>query len=154
MTIDPGTQLTGVALWGHWNAELAPDGVFLVSGGREPGWEQRTYETGKKLNDMIVNYEPQVVAIEQPEYYGHDAATASGAIIKLAVAVGMYAAIAQFRQERQVMLIPVSSWKGQMSKAIVERRIRKIIGASACRKFTKDIWDAVGIGIHLLRGGV
>jgi hypothetical protein len=48
--------------------------------------------------------------------------------------------------------VPVSQWKGQLPKAVVESRIRDSLGATACNRLgiKTHAWDAVGIGLRRL----
>ena len=144
--IDPGTKSTGWALWRKCPSTLYPQSFGLWTA-KDQNWEQRLYTIGKQAAAQFAVTCPSLVVLEQPEYYGHDAATASQAIIKLAIMVGYLKCVAN-NCKADVRLVPVSTWKGQMSKDVVKRRIRSMLGASVCEPYTDDIWDAVGLGLY------
>lgn len=51
----------------------------------------------------------------------------------------------------RVTLITPAQWKGQLPKAVVQRRIEKRLGPKACDRLgiKTHAWDAVGIGMHI-----
>jgi Holliday junction resolvasome RuvABC endonuclease subunit len=157
MSIDPGVELG----WALWNTPHTPNVLphpistgICKANGRLP-WLERITKTmssfSEILNSMTSRYHIEKMYCEWPAYFddvGGQVSAGSGALVKLAVAVGH---IAQIAHERDVEFMPVkvADWKGQVSKEVVIRRIRRRLNVSESRFHTHE-WDAVGIGLHAL----
>lgn len=84
---------------------------------------------------------------ELPTYFERKhVAASSDAVIKLAIQAGAFAGVTALHGAR-FDYAPVQRWKGQLSKELVQRRIRKKLGVLHCVGFHRDVWDAVGIGL-------
>ncbi len=146
ITIDPGTSGCGWARWDSlWN--LLDYGIFIPA-----TWK------GKDINDLqLWQYKAEQVSeemvrqcgtkvteiyIEYPSVFGGGVAAQSGAVVKLACLVGMILGKSPANLQ---WLIPVQEWKGQMSKAMVEKRVKRIL--PNC-KATSHAIDAIGIGLY------
>ena len=77
---------------------------------------------------------------------------ARGDLVKLSIFVGMLCYRARLLVgPENVFFVPVNQWKGQLSKELVELRIKKFYASRNFHaKFTSHEWDAVGIGLHVL----
>lgn len=92
---------------------------------------------------------PLLTFVEWPQDFQSSAgrtASRSGSIVKLSVATGCLMH-EMGRLGGTVRHVPVVDWKGQLSKAQVESRIRRKLGAAACENYDSHVWDAVGIGL-------
>lgn len=164
ITVDPGTEFTGVAIWNaepsSWEQLEAPVEVHLLRSRlvADAPFEDRALDISHQFNIVVRNCtdiqlaKVVEIASELPGTFGGSAASMAasirGDIVKLAFMVGCigrvsHAAGIPFRP------VEVREWKGQMSKSLVERRIRDLLGRAQCSDFQRDIWDAVGIGLHL-----
>lgn len=149
LAIDPGSNGTGVALF--LPRETAPAETRVLTSGAKT-WEARC----KALLTLLLNLDTtwsrahglSRVVIEQPQFFdaagGHMVAR-RGDLAKLCMFAGMSYGIFAPRS----LLVPVYQWKGQLPKAVVNRRIEERLGVKACRKFRTHAWDAVGIGMYV-----
>jgi hypothetical protein len=155
LTIDPG-QRTGVALWSiaEWKKQLPPmctDYWSIPSCDRVLPWGQRCNLLAEKLGIVLNSGNIHRVYCEMPAFFeshGGMAAATKGDLIKLTYLVGVYAGICHIHRVRFTP-VPVVEWKGQLPKEIVKKRILKKLGRHACQGYHGDIWDAVGIGLHV-----
>lgn len=152
LAVDPGTKSTGIAVWDSpsTTTNFVPHFVDLLIASDRDNWFTRAHAMSLQFRTMLIGLRPRSVVIELPEYYGHDPATATQSIIKLTVLVGMMAALSYELDVPELQLIPVSQWKGQMSKGVVQRRIIKLLAPHDCSGYEDDIWDAVGLGLYHL----
>jgi hypothetical protein len=169
ITIDPGTEYCGVAVWEAdaklWAAVRPPVAVALLRPSTVAGtpYEDRATNIASKFSlDVLSRFhyldaprecrQTIEIASEFPEIFGADggsmAAGVKGTWMKLAFMVGCIAMAGAVRGI-PFRPVPVRQWKGQMPKDMVERRIRRVLGDTACAPFKRDIWDAVGIGLFL-----
>lgn len=158
LAIDPGLQGTGLAFWSA--NKTRPSWVKVIRPNR-PGlasvytWIDRARSLAEQIGaielDMIIATGKEVrIVCELMEM--HQSARAqmmwkTGDLQRTLVLIGMIA-----RTDRSVELVKPSEWKGQLSKAIVERRLREKIGNKACDRLgiESHAWDAVGIGLWAL----
>ena len=151
ISIDPGTP-SGYAVWDDKTfRELVPPIKWGVTdaGPKSEPWNLRTDITILSLQTLLDDYRPRVVYCEQPvlmaESVAGQAAARRGDLVKLAMAVGR---INQICADRMIpfRLIDVARWKGQLSKEMVEKRIRRKLPDLEARSHA---WDAVGIGLFV-----
>jgi hypothetical protein len=92
------------------------------------------------------------VYCEMPIFFGGTSggvgAAETGALQKLSFLVGTYARTFDLAGAKFIPVL-VTKWKGQLTKDVVCRRIEGMLGEVACKKFKADIWDAVGLGLHV-----
>lgn len=157
LSLDPGLTGMGLAVWEErtWadRRAVAPlcSQTFEPSGKMD--WEQRGQDYAERLGRYLFTQSFEVVEAycEFPIFYasspgGHMAA-ATGDLLKLTYSVGCLAgAIAP----GHFHAIKVPDWKGQLSKRLVEDRIRKLLGNEKCDELgiTSHGWDAVGVGLY------
>ncbi len=146
ITIDPGTSGCGWAIWTHsW--DLVSYGIFIPEewrGGEYSElrkWLYKAEQVSEKIRQLCWEAVDELY-IEYPSVFGGGVAAQSGAVVKLACLVGMIMGNsgAGYR-----FLVPVQEWKGQMSKSMVEKRIKRIL--PTC-KATSHAIDAIGIGMY------
>ena len=158
LSIDPGFAF-GWALWSDLG-ELQKVGVVPVPAHlKKPNvdWTRRYEWTQDRFfeicNEDLVDDRIWQVVIELPQFFNTaqgQAVAGKGDLGKLMLVVGAMAAIAHGGSLGLfVRFAPVIQWKGQLPKSVVEKRIRKILGASFCEEMCikKHGWDAVGIGL-------
>lgn len=133
-------------------------GLFGLIGNKDGGliYQKRTIQVVDRLFDTL-NEEcsplrPVKVYCEWPVIFkgtGSMVAESSGSLIKLAYWVGYFAGVLSEKWS-SVEFIPVepNKWKGQLSKEMVEQRLRKIIGEKLWAQLNpkSHAIDAIGIG--------
>lgn len=152
IALDPGLQGTGLAIWpdATWGEVLSPSEVVVFNPVRGLTWEAQGQNHALRLQKHLGRRRVVRAYCEVPVFYASSAgghmAAATGDLVKLSFAVGCLAgAIPLGRFEG----VKVPEWKGQLSKPIVELRIRKILGDICCQHLNikTHAWDAVGIGL-------
>jgi len=157
LSVDPGTPL-GYAWWR--GSRLLECGV--CGGGSEAkkhGWH---FETQNQMNLFWCHVcsfadtkaTPDVIVCEWPQHFSSavgNAAAIRGDIVKLSTVVGWVWSMAAALQT-EFKPAPVMTWKGQLSKTLVQSRIVDRLGTKTIKrcKPKSHAWDAVGIGLwHL-----
>lgn len=155
LSIDPGSGGTGIACWDfvRWNRDLLPvhvGNVFAAGGknlktdSRNTLWQSQAADITAKVYDIIQATNAQQAYVEYPLLMGSaggNAAAGTGSLVKLAVLVGMIMETCRV-SGIPVIAYPVSEWKGQCSKEIIEKRIRKRVGEGG--------WASVGAKSHMI----
>lgn len=163
IAIDVGVNGMGWARWEGARRDRSlrpPDtcGIFEI----ENKWLREPFEVRADMvmmNLMITGYSfggaPWTQVMEWPEFragsaVGH-AAASTDSLSMLAFMCGQHCRQGLLFQCENV-LVPVSEWKGQLPKDVVERRLRAAIGGEARSgvDIESHAWDAVGIGLHWL----
>lgn len=142
MTIDPGGTGSGWALWSKgW--KLLSNGVVIPPGTGEDKWEERAYYTVSSLSRVAKCAGCSLGFVEYPAFFQANGGgvASSGALVKLAWFVGLVCG----KLPMHVELVTVGEWKGQLPKAVVERRIREILPGVKAKSHD---WDAIGIGLY------
>lgn len=105
------------------------------------------YQQMQKLNIL---YSPDKIIIEVPEYYGHAAymSRESGSLFKLTFVAGMLMALPH------TFAINPTTWKGQMSKTIVQNRMALNMKKLDIMGMDHNIVDAISIGWWAIHGKV
>jgi hypothetical protein len=158
LALDPGLNGTGYAMWKsrsraeHHARRWAPDQVGVINvRGPEVDWWERALMIAELVALMRYSERTRVVC-EFTEY--HQAAHRvmswkTGDLQKLTFLSGVI-----FAMTRPNSFFPIvtSGWKGQLSKRLVEERIRKKLGRETCERLgiKTHAWDAVGIGLWAL----
>lgn len=151
LAIDPGLIL-GYAYFPE--GKMYPTHVGIIKSKiKEKDFVMQAHNVATQYTHLLVTYAPRTVAIEWPAVYGSlsgRAAAGSGSVVKLAFTVGK---LAQIVEDYGAFFVPieVNKWKGQLSKKIVIKRIKRIISSSRLKKLApeKDAWDAIGIGLFM-----
>ena len=153
MAIDPGTKNLG---WAIFEAKLEEGSfVYQKSGvvkirNKSLTWLQRLDLMVTEVRRIMSENENGVdcIVIEKPEIFQGSnkgrAANNSGTILKLTSLVFSIRMMARIRG-KVVILIPVIQWKGQIPKAITQKRIKTHLGIDI---ESQDESDAVGLGMY------
>lgn len=106
-----------------------------------------------KLAQKLGPLNPRAFFVEWPQIrsgaVGH-AAAVRGDVSALAYCCGAMCEMMRALGPRtECALLPVSEWKGQLPKAVVNKRIARAIGTEdKCgESFDSHAWDAVGVGL-------
>jgi hypothetical protein len=160
LALDPGLGGTGYALWiarkraEHTRRHWAPDqaGVIDLRGdyAKEEWWVR--CHTIAELIKLLLPSERTNIVCEFTEY--HQAAHRvmswkTGDLQKLTFLSGVIYAVTR---PNPFLPIVTSGWKGQLSKRLVEERIRTRLGRQTCERLgiKTHAWDATGIGLWAL----
>lgn len=150
VTIDPGVEI-GWAVWSreHWTTKRAPIATGVITR-RAPQWGLALKKAVRALFKELDNFWIVDSFMEWPAFFESSkgqVTARSEALVKLSCGVGWIAGYLDVR-DIDNKFIPVNQWKGQLTKPAVERRIKRILGADACKGFTSHDWDAVGLGLY------
>jgi len=162
LAIDPGVHM-GWAFWPEGKRYPTKCGVIkpqvnllkmkllLTSDKKDVDFFKKMHSTIHQLGNLVMKLEPKVVVCEWPQSFtsaGGRAATGAGSIIKLAFGVGQVALMAD---ACRAIFIPVkvAQWKGNLSKQIVIKRIKKRLTVARLEYLEPEshAFDAIGIGL-------
>lgn len=142
MTIDPGIAGTGWAIFD--NDTLEYSGVLTPP--KALDWQH-------KMNWLIISLKLIAtkklpgkkikIYVEMPAMFGSakgQVTASSGALVKLTLLVG------QIMREFSAEVLPVNEWKGQLSKQIVEKRVKDFLPGCTAKSHAID---AIGMGLYL-----
>jgi len=103
-----------------------------------------------QMRDLVSEYHPDKIIIEVPEYYGHAAymSRESGSLFKLTFVAGMLMSLPL------TVAINPTTWKGQMSKTIVQNRMALNMSKLDIMGMDHNIVDAISIGWWAIHGKV
>ncbi len=151
VALDPGLNGTGVAVF----QDATPIRTEVVYTKRGAEWWRRaraiadavaqiTEEESRKTTWSRAT--PYRVVCETTQYMGTGMGWKTGDLQRLTFLDGVL-----YERLRPAPFLPIlpMDWKGQLPKPVVEDRIRKILGATVCRKLKIEThaWDATGIGL-------
>ncbi len=152
LSIDPGLQGTGLAVWER--SGPVPTNVFVIPPERRRGmewWDRAEAMAGEVMN-IVHDFDVTEIVCEFMEM--HQSARAqmmwkAGDFQRTLFFIGTIHGMAIENQVRKFRYTPPSEWKGQLPKSVVEHRIRRIVGDKQCTKLGIEThaWDAVGIGL-------
>lgn len=118
---------------------------------------QRIKSLGSMLEGDLRNIRGiRFVACELPQFFNSAHGTmvaAQEGLVKLTMLVGYFGGMCT-HYGVSFSPIKVQDWKGQLPKEVVKNRIRKILRKKQHVLLSKDMWDAVGIGIHWIKNGL
>ena len=141
ITIDPGTNGTGYAIWDkEW--KLVAWGVLRS---KKKEWEEKMEEISFKLRTKVKSYNLSKGYIEEPAKFQGTFGTMvanRGDLVKLSIFVGYIKGYIRIPVES----VPVISWKGQLPKEVVIQRIKRLLPKVNAEDHS---WDAIGIGLYL-----
>jgi hypothetical protein len=154
LTIDPGLGGTGWALLPQVGEPIA-HGVFKATKGH---WADRATDLADALAEMLRDRcfcDDDECYMEFPELFPGSAvsyaATQQGDLFKLVYLIGKLSRVVTSFSGKEPKLILPRSWKGQLPKDVVIRRIRALW--PDCKATSHDA-DAVGMGMMIQKGGV
>lgn len=150
IAIDPGIVL-GFAFWPEKKKYPTQCGIIKPQHGKSKNFFMNIHSTIHQLGKIVLTLKPEFVVCEWPQSFtsvGGRAAAGAGSIIKLAFGIGQIAMVTD-ACEAAFIPVPVAQWKGQLSKAIVIKRIKKKLPASRIEYLEPEshAWDAIGIGL-------
>jgi hypothetical protein len=158
ISIDPGTH-TGVAYWEYSFVDV-PDEVFTINFHQDQGriedklkWmsEEFCEWFGNKVTRQKKLKKPLIVFLEGVELWNtsakSSAAGSKGDLSALAYLVGAYFRIVTV-QGIECITVKPTEWKGQMSDAIVKKRIERVL-TSEMPKCSVHARSAIGIKLAL-----
>ncbi len=152
ISIDPGFGGTGYAVWEHGKFKQQM-GEPILTGTikpRDSDTVDGALEIVDKLWSELNRYEFRRVGIEFPKLFGGSAVSMasaqSGDLFKLVYLIGT---LGNTFRGASVELIPVNTWKGQLTKDVCERRIRGRLGWERKTDIDNHCWDAIGIGLWM-----
>lgn len=160
ISIDPGLQGTGIALWDLAQPPV-PVAVTVLNRSTKGEWWDRAMLMAQELRGWlearVPNWCPADIAVcEFPQYQesaGRSMGWRTGDLQRLTFLTGVFA-----QRLRPAEFYPVepSGWKGQLPKHVVEMRITEQLGKATCKRLgiKTHAWDAVGIGLWAIEKGV
>lgn len=156
--IDPGVQ-TGYCAFSTRELRIVgrkprPEIVGYTNPPTSLSWEQRVVLTGKIIQEKLISKLPTIglcqAWIEQPhnmENEGGYAAQKSESFSKLCLAAGLVWGQMARLVNWDVHLVEVRTWKGQMPKAAVTKRLANIVHPDSVPGISSHAWDATGIAL-------
>lgn len=155
ISIDPGLSGAGIAIWSskNWNTPKGLLSCYLLkaTSRKKITWEMQGQKMALELQALIKGFDVEKIYCEFPILYANNAkglaAAANGSVMKLSYVVGCFATTVELGKFEAIL---VRDWKGQLSKEIIIRRIKRKLGESFCKSLsiTSHCWDAVGIGLY------
>lgn len=149
MTIDPGINGTGVAIWR--GKELI--NLYSINSNKLD-WLSSAFDIAGR---GVIQTPIEWLAFEMPANFASSTASIAagkkGDILKLSILIGM---IISKHDDIIVLPVTVQSWKGNMEKKMMNERTKLIYKNDKCQKKQLDSWDltthsvdAIGIGLYL-----
>ena len=156
VTVDPGIRGSGFAYWERlYRTEpgevMAPRDIQLAVPKAKGSWQLRAGLVVERFKGFLYKHSPGLVVIELPEVWSDSeksmASATKGDLIKLAVLCGRLEE-ATFEDNvtlTKTLYISPQQWKGQLSKRVVDKRIK----ASLQAEYPDHVSDAVGMGLSM-----
>lgn len=148
MTVDPGVGGTGIALWD--DEHIHPRNCAVVTASTELEWIDRVWSIAEGFNDILLKANPEHIIFEYPGFFQSAKGLASavnGDVFKLMFLVGILSDRCHLNK-MGVVLLPVNTWKGTLSKDAVIARIAARLGTTLDH-YPNHVADAVGMGLHV-----
>lgn len=156
MAIDPGLQGTGVALFRPEKFGTMPTMVDILTAPRRGEWWDRCYRLAEDVERLIPNPYGTTVVVEMTHYMAgatRQMSWKTGDMQRLTFFIGaLHALMVERNSGLSFLAIETAKWKGQLPKKVVEDRIKRKLGAEACKRLglKSHEYDAVGIGLWAL----
>ena len=152
MTVDPSSRSMGVAVWSarRWKTLDVPVSTYLLKGSPSDEWTVSAAQIGAQVASIMRDFNIIAVHCEFPPFIQTSAQ--SGAQAKLMHSAGMIAGLCAAQETPPTFdYVDVNTWKGNLPKALVIKRVADIYHKAniECPTFRNDEWDAVGIGLYL-----
>lgn len=147
ITIDPGLQGTGFAIWSSSKHKLALHGSISPRNKKAPV-ELRALELSERLVQLSKEYDLiETVYFELPASWG-GVSDKSQAVVKLTLAAGILVGTMCRVYGCGAKAVPVADWKGQLPGDICCQRVATKMGWAVSEYSDHDL-DAVGIGLYI-----
>lgn len=152
MAVDPGLQGTGVAIFRPEKFGTMPTMVDILKAPKDGDWWTRCHALSKAIANLVPNPYGTTVVCEMTQYMQaahRQMSWKTGDMQRLTFLIGCLFATLQADGYTEFLPVETSGWKGQLPKKIVEDRIKRKLGAKACRNLglKSHEYDAVGIGL-------
>lgn len=144
LAVDPGLSGTGWAFFE--SGRPAEVGTIRT----KCKWPESLTDIAQQLVILVGGIHTHERCIEFPSFMSGTAKSAMvaarGDLVKLTMLAGAIAvALAP------ATLVPVNTWKGNLSKPLCESRVSRVIGGNGLALSSHE-WDAIGIGLYHLFG--
>jgi len=154
VAVDPGINAMGIAVWENkvTSRSLKPNYAFCIEAPNLfDDWYTRISEMIYSLDVWISLTKPTWIVTEFPEFFEGakgNAAAKGGDVTHMAHCCGMLHALA-VKYKSSFEVLEVTKWKGQLSKKIVETRLKRAVGTQdvAGKDIVDHAWDAIGVGL-------
>ena len=152
--IDPGIGGTGWAFWKELNTHQKKPTILKSSGaftpkGRKINWDGKVEMICAYNHPKFNSLDVKTVVIEFPEVWSGSVvsrtATDSGKLFKLVYLIGGIGEIVRRRNINLPILVTPKTWKGQLPKTVVIKRIKKIMPELIT--IANHEGDAIGMGL-------
>ena len=142
MTVDPGLQGTGYAVWRRDRLSA----VGVITPPRKGEWWDRAHYVAQNLRAILGMGDR--VYVEHMEYFG-GAKSMGWRTGDLQRTTYLEGCIAGSWAQSITIPVPVRDWKGQLPKDVVIARAKMALGTKQCQELGIEThaWDAVGIGL-------
>ena len=119
---------------------------------RKENWDNKCKFMWAELINICHKFFPKIVYLEFPEYWSGSVgyqARESGSVFKLTfLCGGIFALLSEWSDVR---IVTPSKWKGQLSKKIVKKRLKRIYPDFVNEDLDHNVVDAIGIGHYMLK---
>lgn len=164
MTIDPGKAGTGIAIWDYAKfyeqreASKSEEIVYFTPEFHKSVFYKDETKYFEEVSSWCAMWDVQEIHCEDADLMlssqKGSAAANTGGLIVLARFIGSLRAVA-WTLDLPFYLYKPMVWKGQLPKAVVQKRIRTYWPECPCKVNKRDEptghdWDAVGIGYFLM----
>lgn len=151
LTIDPGLMGTGVVVWdaNDWNNDIQNmrfSSKLFTS--REKEWSLAARDIALQIVKWLKPSNVIMMYVEFPQNFQSalgQSISNRGDLFKLVFLIGC---IRGAFMDSTFLPVSVPEWKGQLPKAEVERRCKRVIPEKQWVE-SNHVWDAVGIGLYL-----
>ena len=146
ISIDPGLE-AGYCVWtSDW--QLVEAGV-IIPPKKNHSWEERGCMVMEKIAEIKSRFGVREGYIELPSYFasaGGAMVAARGDLVKLTWLVGLIYGLFPFGKCR---LVKVHEWKGNLPKAVVIQRLKKLLEPEDFKRLASHSYDACGLGLYV-----
>jgi len=169
LSVDPGLTNTGWSVWKPGHKLPIDFGLLTIptlwrnaqKGTENLSWEKRALLYARALRG-ISNYGVESTSVETvycefPAFFntaGGQMVAGKGDLSKLIYLIGVIRGVVF---PTKFKLVPVNKWKGQLPKNVVINRIKRYYEKYpeflSNVNLKKDVWDSVGIGLHVRKQG-
>lgn len=141
VTVDPGSNGTGYAIWNkEW--KLITWGIVMS---KSKEWDTKMRDIGRELRAIVIRYKVREGHIEEPKKFGGTTGNMvadRGDLVKLSIFVGYLDGYLGIKMNR----VRIIDWKGTLPKEVIEKRVKRVFPKLDIKSHAVD---AVGIGLYL-----